>query len=437
MEKNLKSKADAYTLSKEDKFKLEIMNHAPFSAWACDRNFDIVFWSAGTAKLYGYTGKDAIGKKYLDLFVSEEERERSASDCLSVIDNGIELRNFLAYDQLSNGTKRALLTNCFRIWDQARNDYLQAEVALEIPELAQSIEEHRTLRELGIRRIAEYERVLLLERLGNITTLISSSILGNEGPQQVFEGIIKIVNEIIGKQIVSGIYLRTNARAWIAGSLMDPNDLLGPIGVDIGEYTALNRRVLFIDNQNDLPDDFPSFVEWWKKDTKLSVAILPLISMEQIVGVWLVAIDRPFNFQEGTREALRLIANQVAFSVSIASLVQNLKDLNAKIAEKQDLMTRSLIAVDFVHRMNNLAGPIRGWTGLINENLDLSTEKDTKIKEYLGEINNEVEELLKAANKLEETPRSQNIDVNLMLNAMLRNVKIQYSNIRIDRKSVV
>ena len=114
MEKNLKSKADAYTLSKEDKFKLEIMNHAPFSAWACDRNFDIVFWSAGTAKLYGYTGKDAIGKKYLDLFVSEEERERSASDCLSVIDNGIELRNFLAYDQLSNGTKRALLTNCFR-----------------------------------------------------------------------------------------------------------------------------------------------------------------------------------------------------------------------------------------------------------------------------------------------------------------------------------
>jgi len=213
---------------------------------------------------------------------------------------------------------------------------------------------------------------------------------------------------------------------------MDPNDLLGPIGVDIGEYTALNRRVLFIDNQNDLPDDFPSFVEWWKKDTKLSVAILPLISMEQIVGVWLVAIDRPFNFQEGTREALRLIANQVAFSVSIASLVQNLKDLNAKIAEKQDLMTRSLIAVDFVHRMNNLAGPIRGWTGLINENLDLSTEKDTKIKEYLGEINNEVEELLKAANKLEETPRSQNIDVNLMLNAMLRNVKIQYSNIRIN-----
>jgi hypothetical protein len=55
------------------------------------------------------------------------------------------------------------LTNCFRIWDEDENEYLQAEVALEAPELAPMIEEHRTLRELGIKRMAEYERILLLD----------------------------------------------------------------------------------------------------------------------------------------------------------------------------------------------------------------------------------------------------------------------------------
>lgn len=173
-------------------------------------------------------------------------------------------------------------------------------------------------------------------------------------------------------------------------------------------------------------------IEWWKKDSNYSIAILPLISTEQMVGIWLIAIEKPYIFEEGIREALRLIANQVAFTVSIARLVQSLKDLNAKIAEKQDIMTRSLIAVDFVHRMNNLAGPIRGWTGLIKENLDLSTEKDKRIQDYLDEINQEVKELLKAANQLEEAPKKQDIDVNFMLNAMLRNIKIQYSHITVN-----
>jgi PAS domain S-box-containing protein len=79
-------------LSKEDRFKLAIIDRAPFSTWACNRNFSIVFWSAGTAKVYGRTEEEAIGKNYLDLFVSEEERERSAKDCIDVIDNGTELK---------------------------------------------------------------------------------------------------------------------------------------------------------------------------------------------------------------------------------------------------------------------------------------------------------------------------------------------------------
>jgi len=142
---------------------------------------------------------------------------------------------------LANGTQRALLTNCFRVWDEGTKDYLQAEVALEIPELAQSIEDHKTLRELGIKRKAEYERILLLERLGNINTLISSSILGNEGPQQVIEGIIEIVHEIIGKQTFSGVYLSSDKQNWFAESLADPKNILETVKSAVGEYSLVTH----------------------------------------------------------------------------------------------------------------------------------------------------------------------------------------------------
>ena len=43
-----------------------------------------------------------------------------------------------------------MLTNCFRIFDEDNNQFLQAEVGLEISDLDQRVGEHRTLREYGI-----------------------------------------------------------------------------------------------------------------------------------------------------------------------------------------------------------------------------------------------------------------------------------------------
>ena len=62
----------------------------------------------------------------------------------------------------------------------------------------------------------------------------------------------------------------------------------------------------------------------------------------------------------------------------------------------------------------------------------MSTKHDGRIHKYLTEIDGEVKALLSAANSLEITPKPQEIDLNLMLNSMLRNVKIQYRNIQIQ-----
>ena len=139
----------------------------PFTVWAVTREQRIALWSTAAERMYGFAKEQALGRSWLAFFVSEEEREQASIDCRKIIDEDYVQRNFLANDRAVNGTGRALLTNCFRIWDEEEHQYLQAEVALEIPELKPIIEEHRSLRELGIKRQAEAERLLLLEKLGS------------------------------------------------------------------------------------------------------------------------------------------------------------------------------------------------------------------------------------------------------------------------------
>lgn len=150
--------------SREDRLKLAILDRSPFTMWACKRNFEIVLWSANCEGIYGYSEADAIGQNYLELFVSPPEREQSEIDCLRIIDEDYVQNNFLAYDQAKDKTVRTVLTNCFRIWDKELDDYLQAEVALEVSDLELRKEEHRRLREVGIERLAREDRLKGLRR---------------------------------------------------------------------------------------------------------------------------------------------------------------------------------------------------------------------------------------------------------------------------------
>ena len=133
-------------LTREDRLFLDIVEQAPFSMWASKciaGNYEIVLWNRGAAEIYQFSKEEAIGSNYLTLFVSDEERVQSAIDCDKIIEEGEVFRNFLAYDEAKDGTRRAVLTNCFRIWDEDEGECLQAEMALLVPELEPVIEEHR------------------------------------------------------------------------------------------------------------------------------------------------------------------------------------------------------------------------------------------------------------------------------------------------------
>ena len=155
---------DKLELSHEDVLRLKIMDRAPFTMWACDRDCKIVLWTHQCESIYGYKKREAIGADFVELFVDEPEKKAAREDCVDIIDNDVVFRNFIAQDIAKDGSYRYMLTNCFRIWDSELNEWLQAEVALEIRDIHEAIKEHRNLREAGIWLAAQRKRMLEIEK---------------------------------------------------------------------------------------------------------------------------------------------------------------------------------------------------------------------------------------------------------------------------------
>jgi len=447
LRRRLKKLETLNKINREKRLFLSIVDQAPFSMWASkgkQGNYEIVLWNKGAEKIYGHHKKQAIGKNYLDLFVCDEERSDSIKDCESIISENKIFRNFLAEDIAEDGSKRIMLTNCFRIWDEEKKEYLQAEIGLDVSEIEKSEQEIRSLRELSIRQQAVHEKLTLLERLRAVTTSITSSIHEEEGLVNILEIIVDSVDSLIDQDTISVICIcdtEDNKREKSIeedlcifnkshSSAVSYNELDQD---GLGGHAMLTKKPIFIDanyksrySYSDLNIHEPR---------KHSIAVLPLISGSEskAAGVLRVQLQNEYVFSEDIEEILRLFAEQAAIAVENAGLIKNLRKLNQIVAEKQELFTRSIIAVDFVHRMNNLAGPIRGWVGLIREQLEYKALRKNKVIEYLDEIESDVKNLLEAAKKLQQNPEEQANDLNSMLNAMQRNIQILYPNIHIEK----
>lgn len=119
--------------SKTDRFKLKVVDNAPFSMWACDEEYIIRYWECECERIYGYSSEQAIGKRFLELFVAEPERNQAELECTKIIEGRSapgEFINNMAVDFDSLGRDVTLMTNCFPIFDDESQKWLQAEIAL-------------------------------------------------------------------------------------------------------------------------------------------------------------------------------------------------------------------------------------------------------------------------------------------------------------------
>jgi PAS domain S-box-containing protein len=120
----------------EDRMKLAILDESPFTIWASDRDCKITLWEGKCEALYGYSREYAVGKDYIDLFVSSEEQAAARRDQISIIDNAAVFHN-IANDIAKTGNILQLITNCFRIKDPRSGQYWNAEMGLIIDYLEQ------------------------------------------------------------------------------------------------------------------------------------------------------------------------------------------------------------------------------------------------------------------------------------------------------------
>lgn len=119
--------------SKSDRFKLTVVDNAPFSMWACDEEYIIRYWECECERIYGYSSEQAIGKRFLELFVAAPERNQAELECAKIIERRSspgEFINNIAVDFDSLGRDVTLMTNCFPIFDDESQKWLQAEIAL-------------------------------------------------------------------------------------------------------------------------------------------------------------------------------------------------------------------------------------------------------------------------------------------------------------------
>jgi len=159
------------SISSEDELILKIMKLMPFSIWACDRNFIIKLWSGRCETFYGYNKEEAVGKNYLELFVAEDEKYISKTDCISIIDKDMKFYNCYAEDETKENTKLKLLTNCLRV--KHNDEYLQAEMGLEVSDFEEKKEIYKNTLKKGIEKRmqekAEREQARLINEFAETT----------------------------------------------------------------------------------------------------------------------------------------------------------------------------------------------------------------------------------------------------------------------------
>ncbi len=190
----------------------------------------------------------------------------------------------------------------------------------------------------------------------------------------------------------------------------------------------------------------PNLPEWLKernielphaKPSPKSWVGVPLIIEDKVLGIialWNNTVENIYG--QDDLEVLQAMAGQAAVAIenvglykNLDSKVNDLKEANKKIAETQNVLTKSGIADDFIHRINNLAGTIRIWTQLINRELDLSDTKDRKISKFVSKIDENTRNLLSKAAQLNAPLYPEDIDLKILIDILLRQIEMQYTKI--------
>lgn len=157
-------------------FILQFFRTIPMPMWTCDLNAKIASWNSIAASTYGYSARQALGKSYIDLFVSPAEREQAAIDLKNIVWGQEGDRHFnLCRDKDEHGESIYLATCCFPVLDPRTSALMQAEVSIDLRNLT---ELQRELEEMYFKHRQKEELRMETEKLvrGQLVTEIFSEL---------------------------------------------------------------------------------------------------------------------------------------------------------------------------------------------------------------------------------------------------------------------
>jgi signal transduction histidine kinase len=156
---------------------------------------------------------------------------------------------------------------------------------------------------------------------------------------------------------------------------------------------------------------------------------VPMKLGEKILGV--VATFHPtkdFVYSQDDLEILQAMANWAAIALENARLVSDLKQAQNEIAKKERDFIMSSVAMDFIHRANNLHGTIPPWVSLLKQQLSAENKQNPKIMKYLDAIVRDVSVALKEAHDLKKfVAEPERINLVSILNSIVNQVEIMAS----------
>ena len=165
---------------------------------------------------------------------------------------------------------------------------------------------------------------------------------------------------------------------------------------------------------------------------------VPMIVQDRVIGIISIqSLEVEHAFDQGHVELLTTVASQAAVAIENARLYYHLEErvsertrqleqAQARIAETEFVLARASIAVDFVHRLNNLAGTIPIWVDQIRNRLnEKGLIDDKELKKFLDSIEANTDRLLRAAEQLKAPPQEKDVDIESALSSLVRQVRIQ------------
>jgi len=242
---------------------------------------------------------------------------------------------------------------------------------------------------------------------------ISGSIAASVEQEEMFLGILKWAVYLIGEARLAEIWLlnrETGEQEAIATHGVKTRDEYRKIPVDqgiIGWAARHKKSVLVPDVSRD--NRYLSVYE----GTGSEIAV-PLLKEKELIGVLNIEHLRVNIFNRDDLALAEAIAGLVVVAIENARLYEDLdhkiKDLenaNKQIAATQEFLTRTTIASDFIHRLNNLAGTIPTRINMAREKLDTANPRDAEVIRQLNIIASHSESLLEAAQKIKNTEQTQ------------------------------